>query len=215
MSNNGRKEVIKVMTASLLGDGCIHREKGVKNGRFFISQMPDHKDHVEYIATFMEEITRVRRYEEPAKENILVAGKMSRSSGRYSAISMNHPFYTKIHNRWYGTGRKSIDPHYLKLLDFEALAIWYMQDGSLGVRNGTILRVPLFMTDGFTLAEVMMLSQAVYERTGVITTLRKERKPTGEYYFRLRVGAKSTSAFIAGITPFVQPSFEYKLHITD
>lgn len=206
------KQATKIVAASLLGDGNIHRENGTKNGRFSLTQIPTHCDHVEYVAQFLEPITRLRRYEQPSGDKIIM-GKQSRSNGRYSIISMNHPFYTHIYNRWYGTGRKALDPHYLTLLDFEMLAIWYQQDGSLGVRAGNTYRVPLFMTDNFTFAEVQLLSKSIYEKIGIITTLRKERKNSGEYYYRLRVAAKTTEMFIEGIRPFIQPSFQYKLEI--
>jgi hypothetical protein len=206
------KQATKIVAASLLGDGNIHRENGTKNGRFSLTQIPKHADHVEYVAQFLEPITRLRRYEQPPVDKVIM-GKQSRSNGRYSIISMNHPFYTAIYNRWYGTGRKAIDPHYLTLLDFEMLAIWYQQDGSLGVRGSNIHRIPLFMTDNFTYAEVQLLSRAVYERLNIITTLRKERKQNGEYYYRLRVSAKSTELFVDKIRPYVQPSFQYKLDI--
>src|SRR5689334_14062797 len=133
------KQATKIIAASLLGDGNIHRENGIKNGRFSLTQLPIHKDHVEYVAQFLEPITRLRRYEQTSTDKI-VMGKQSKSNGRYSIISMNHPFYTHIYNRWYGTGRKSLDTHYLTLLDFESLALWYQQDGSLGVRNDCIYR---------------------------------------------------------------------------
>lgn len=206
------KQATKIVAASLLGDGNIHRENGTKNGRFSLTQIPIHSDHVEYVAQFLESITRIRRYEQTASDKVIM-GKQSKSSGRYSIYGMNHPFYTHIYNRVYGTGRKAIDPHYLTLLDFEMLAVWYQQDGSLGVKNGTIYRVPLFMTDNFSLPEVQLLSKAIYEYTGIITTLQKNRKDNGEYYYRLRVAAKTTESFINGIKPFVQPSFQYKLEI--
>jgi len=206
------KQATKIVAASLLGDGNIHREGGTKNGRFSLTQIPIHCDHVEYIAQFLEPITRIRRYEQAPTAKIIM-GKQSKSNGRYSIISMNHPFYTHIYNRVYGTGKKSVDPHYLTLLDFEMLAIWYQQDGSLGVKNGNVFRVPLLMTDNFSLPEVMLLSKAIYEKTDIVTTIRKERKTNGEYYYRLRISAKTTKMFIDGIYPFVQPSFQYKLEI--
>lgn len=206
------KQATKIIAASLLGDGNIHRENGTKNGRFMLTQIPIHKDHVEYVAQFLEPITRLRRYEE-SSQNKVVMGKYSYSNGRYSIISMNHPFYTHIYNRWYGTGRKAIDPHYLTLLDFEMLAIWYMQDGSLGVRNKTVYRYPLFCTDNFSLAEVELLRRAIIEKIGVITNVRKERKKSGEYYYRLVVSQKSICGFINGIEKYIQPSFQYKLEI--
>jgi len=206
------KQATKIVAASLLGDGNIHRENGTKNGRFNLTQVPTHRDHVEYVAQFLEPITRIRRYEQLPTDKVIV-GKQSRSNGRYSIISMNHPFYTHIYNRVYGTGRKTVDPHYLTLLDYEMLAIWYQQDGSLGVKNHTTYRVPLLMTDNFSMPEVMLLSKAIYEKLDIITTLQKNRKQNGEYYYRLRFGAKTTEKFIEGITPFVQPSFQYKLEI--
>lgn len=206
------KQATKIVAASLLGDGNLHREHGTKNGRFSLTQLPIHKDHVEYIAQFLEPITRVRRYEQVPQDKIIL-GKQSRSNGRYSIITMNHPFYTHIYNRWYGTGRKSVDPHYLTLLDFEMLAIWYMQDGSLGVKNNTLYRYPKYMTDNFSLADVELLRRAIIEKTEIIMNVEKNRKSTGEYYYRLVVSQKSIALFIKNIKKYIQPSFQYKLEI--
>lgn len=206
------KQATKIVAASLLGDGNIHRE-GNKNARFHITQIPVHKDHVEYIGSFLEGITRLRRYEVEPKNDIVIMGHKTKSNGSFRITTMSHPFYTSLYNRWYGTGRKSIDPHYLTLLDYEMLAIWYMQDGSLGVRNQTIYKYPKFMTDNFSLAEVELLRRAVIERMDIIMNVEKNRKPTGEYYYRLRLAQKSIKKFIDGITPYIQPSFQYKLDI--
>lgn len=208
-----RKQAIKIVAASLLGDGNIHRDNGTKNGRFQLTQIPEHKDHAEYVASFLEFLTAIRRTEYSPKEDIIICGKKTRSKGRYMIVTRNHPFYTKVYNRWYGTGRKSIDPHYLKLMDFEMLAVWYQQDGSLGVKNKCMYKRPLFMTDCFSLSEVQLLSKAVYEKLNIITSVIKNRKKDGSYYYRLAVSSKSVVNFVNGVRPFIQPSFEYKLDI--
>lgn len=206
------KQATKIVAACLLGDGNIHRENGTKNGRFSLMQIPIHKDHVEYVAQFLEPITRLRRYEQPPCEKIIV-GKASRSNGRYSITSMNHPFYTHIYNRWYGTGKKAIDPHYLTLMDFEMLAIWYMQDGNLGVKNKTKYRSPVLITDCFSYAEIHLLRISLIEKLNIVANIEKNRKSSGEYFYRLRISMKSVMNFINGIEPYMQPSFYYKLKI--
>jgi hypothetical protein len=47
--------------------------------------------------------------------------------------SRTHPFLTTLHDRIYTDKYKGIDPHALKMLDAQSLAILYMCDGSLVV----------------------------------------------------------------------------------
>lgn len=206
---------MKVISASLLGDGYINKEVS-KNGRFRLTQIADHRDHVEYLANYLEQLTRVVVDVEPAKDNIVICGKNTRAKETLRLRTMAHPTYSKIHERMYLNGVKVVDPHYLTLLDAEFMAIWYMQDGYLGLGRTDVVNPDIVLcTDNFSYGDQLLLRNAIIERTGFIFNVRRKGiNKRGELTYRMYLYRKQAPQFIDYIQPYIQPSFYYKIDIT-
>ena len=120
-----KKELYKYIHAFILGDGGVYRDKR-DNGNSFLQTVKTEKnlDFLEWAKPILEEVTSVEinRYE---------GNKSVNCKPFYRLTTKRHPIYTKFRQRMYPNGYKCLDPHYLKLLDWETLAILFMDDGSV------------------------------------------------------------------------------------
>lgn len=201
-----RKDIMKYIAAFTLGDGSL-RKKGT-NAMYRIAQVEDHKDYLDWQASILEELTTVNfRYElkNPGKN-------------QWSLETKQHPAYTTVFNRMYPNGHKVIDPHYLTLIDFETLAILYMDDGCLAKRYNTQYdRLDyniILCTDSFTYGDNYIFAKAIKEKTGFMFDVVRQHN-NEKLHWRLRLNKKQTPNFIEKVTPFIQPSFTYKLNLSN
>lgn len=209
-----RKDLTKVVAASLLGDAFIEKQY-YGNARFSLKQKIDHKDYVEYIATYLESLTSTSYYiTEPKIQNI--KGKDCNVSGTITVRTKAHPTYTKIHERMYLNKVKRIDPHYLTLLDAEMLAIWFQEDGyKMTPSDGKDVNdLVILCTDSFTYGDLMLARRAIIEKTGFIFNVnRRGLNANDEMTYRMHLSRKQTTAFLEYVHPYIVPSFEYKLYV--
>ena len=120
--------------------------------------------------------------------------------------SKPHPTFTAIRQRLYlPEGRKVIDPHQLTLMCPEALAIIFMADGGTNMDKGKYPEIKLH-TKGYSYFDNLALSKAIYEHTNIRTTVNKHNQ-----YFFLRVKTADLNLFIQTVSPYILPSFSYKL----
>ena len=168
------------------------------NARFVMNMRKDNVDYIEWVAKTLETFTSTSTYPVIQRDN------------RKSLIclqSKTHPKLTTIRERLYVDDRKVLDPHQLALLDAEALAIIFMADGgtSIDKRWNKYAEIKLH-TKGYSYFDNLALSKAIYEKTGIRTTVNRH----GKYYF-LRVKSQDIQRFITTISPHILPSFHYKL----
>lgn len=200
-----KRHVTKIVAASLLGDGSVGiPPDGSKNAKYRQPKTIDHMDYVDRLSNILEEITPTNRYEwQP---------KLGNAKRQVMLQTRTHPFYTNFRNRMYPNGHKVVDPHYLTLLDWEFMAIWYQEDGSLirDVRKqGTYAKVTL-STNAFSYGDQHCLRQAIKEKLNVDFNVKDCRKESSQQYILL-LRAVDLSKFLDGVAPYISPSFEYKL----
>ncbi len=111
---------LKYVVAFTYGDGCIAKLKDHKNCRFQAAQLSRNKDYIEWRGDIFSSLTRIRynTYNNDAGNEMI------------ATYTLDHPLYTRVYNRMYHAGRKTLDGHYLKLFDWETLAIFYQDDGN-------------------------------------------------------------------------------------
>lgn len=204
-----RKLLTKYVAAFLLGDGKLYKkpEKGTRksngtNAMYGLSQLAEHEDYVLWQAGILSNITSVNIFEYP--EMIQSQGALAKRN--YKLATKTHPFFTTLYQRTYICGKKTVSPHDLKLMDWETVAIWYMDDGYFHKASDT----SYFCTDCYSFGDVLLLQKVLYERLGIMTGLAK-RKLKDSYGYRIRVSRKSLDMFLTNIKPYIFPSFEYKL----
>lgn len=209
------KQETKIIAASLLGDGMIIQEKvRNKNGRFRIRQRADHRDHLEYIAGQIT-FTGVKIRDDYPERKLIIAGKETIGKATVLLDTSAHPAFSTIRARMYQLGIKRVDPHYLTLIDAEFMAIWYQQDGFMGLgRTDTVNPDIVLCTDNFSYGDCMLLRTAIIEKTGYIFNVRRKgTNKYGEHTYRMYLYRKQAPSFIEYIRPFIQPSFEYKVNL--
>lgn len=207
-----KKEFVKVVAASLLGDGFIEKQK-YGNARFSLKQKENHRDYIEYIAAYLETLTSVSYYStKPAEYEI--RGKVCSVSPSLTVRTKAHPTYTQMYERAYLNRVKRIDPHYLTFIDAEYMAIWFMEDGYSMYPSDSVNPNPLIVlcTDSFTYGDLVMARRAIIERTGFIFNVcKRATNKNGELTYRLHLSRKQSEKFMQYVNPFIVPSFEYKL----
>jgi hypothetical protein len=212
------KYLTKITAASLLGDAGVYIGKTQRNNNayFYINQIDTHKDYLEWLQERHNVLTNTRLngpYERKCPD-------CKNPKPQYRLVTQNHPFYTKFRDRMYATGKKTVDPHYLTLIDYEFLAIWYQEDGTLKQLNentpyGLYRRERIQIASmGFSYAENILLRESLKEKLGLIWNVRQQKSKTGGFLYYIELYKKQIDEFIYGVMPYIQPSFMYKVSRT-
>lgn len=201
MKIQDKKRLMKLMSFLVMSDGCVSYNRGLGNATFSFSQTDDHKDYVDYVGGIVSNITSYKVYADNRdfpRKNLLKL---------YTPV---HPYFNTLHDRIYVDSYKSVDPHALKLLDFEALAIMYMGDGCLGKTkrpDGQNSYSTTISMCRLSYGDQLLVKQAIRDNLGIEFNVVK----TGRKYHTLRLRSKDAQKFFDGIRPFVLPSFSYKM----
>lgn len=211
---NDKKELFRYIWAFTLGDGSIHIDKrhSVGNARFSCGQLVEHEDYILWRANILSNVTSVRIH------NVhYVTNSRPNNKPLLKTVTSAHPVFTEIHHRMYQNGVKRIDPHHIKWLDWEVLAILYQDDGCLWFskarKNDEMYRPNVTIaTNNFSYGENMMLSKYIYDKLGIhFNPKRKVRKSGIQWILELK--RSDMFRFTQGIIPFVKPSFFYKVDL--
>lgn len=198
----------KIVAASLLGDGCVTiPNDGSINAKYLQSKTEPHRDYVDWFCDRIENITRVTKRD--------FQPKMKNAKPGIQISTGVHPFYTRFRERMYGTGRKCVDPHYLTLVDWEFLAVWYQEDGTMNVRQRPRdrrrdIQISL-ATDCFSYGDQMLLKVALKEKLGLEWNIRPYTSKKGNRMYNMHLLRKQAELFCETIDPFIQLSFKYKI----
>jgi len=177
-----------VLIGSILGDGTIRRQRGKKNALFEVNHSLAYKPYVDWKFSKFSEY--VRTPPKPRKGN----GK--RVAYRFTTRSLL--IFTDYYLKFYENGKKLI-PLDLKLTPL-ALAVWYMDDGSIS-RNACYLN-----TQQFRIEEQERLCEILSKDFGIDSKLNKDKS-----YYRIRVTSEGTEILFRIIDPYVHECFRYKL----
>ena len=202
-----KKEFVKNIFTSFLGDGGLYISYKCTNPNayFQFSQLDIHQDYIDWMYNFLSELTSVR----------IVNTTPEKGKPYTRLITKTNPIYTKIYKRVYFARRKVIDPHYLKLLDWQSLARWYMDDGSLllGDKRWPGNQIKIY-SQAFSYADNWLLKKYLKEEFDLEFNINKLTK--GDYFlYYLNLRSKDFVKFVDGISEYVFPSFEYKLGILE
>ncbi len=199
-----KQNLIKYISAFTVGDGGLYQHG--KNARFISNQLAIHKDYIDWRAEILSEVTEVKTHEfQPNLPN---------RKPQIHTSTRTHPIYTSVRNRMYIENKKVVDPHYLKMLDWECLAILFQDDGSCVNRSkesaGAAPKVSI-ATDNFSYADNWLLKKALKEKLDLEFNVQRSTKKTGQVYWHIRLRAKDYEKFYSGVEQYIQPSFYYKL----
>ena len=121
----------------VLGDGNLQKRKKCRNACLRINHSIKQREYLEWKAKIIEEITscKIRPY------------KVKIGDKEYDMINLStpvHPYFTRLYERFYWHGRKTINAFIMKRLTPIGLAIWIMDDGYYDKKNGIQLATYCF-----------------------------------------------------------------------
>jgi hypothetical protein len=199
------KVLTKYIASFLLGDGSITTDSKFPNNnkRFVCTQILPNEDYILWRADILSNISPVNIYLRAHKEG---------QNNSLTTITRSLPFYTNFRERLYISGIKRIDPHYLKLLDWEMMAIFYQDDGNLHIDRGT--PYIKLCTNGYSYGDHLIFVRAVKEKLHIEMNIVPIREKNGIQY-NLKLPRRFVEKFIEGVSPYVLPSFQYKLDLSN
>lgn len=197
------KELSKRLYYFSTFDGGLYVTGKCVNAKFVMNMRKENTDYVEKVKQTLEEADIGVRVYDRADYN--TDGFIRAEQVRLE--SKTHPKLTTIWERVYLDGRKVIDPHMLTLLDAEALAIIFMADGGRYV-DKRCHATPNYKlhTKGFSYGDNWLLKKALKEKLDLEFNINRH----GKYWF-LSLRAKDSTKFEEIVSPYVLPSFNYKL----
>jgi hypothetical protein len=202
-----KKQFTKLSSYFTMGDGGVYSQND-KTYNFIMNMREENMDYINWVAEVLSELTEVKTKLQP---DYNTDGYNRKPLVRL--WTKNHPWYAKLRERIYTDKYKGLDPHALKMLDFEALAILYMCDGSLYIdppseKKGLVnpsYNVALNMKR-LSYGDQFILKKALKD----ILDLEWNINRHGKYYY-LRLRTKDVDKFMEGVRPYILPSFNYKL----
>lgn len=202
-----KKELVKLVSFMVMGDGGLYIASGSKNASFAMNMREMNRDYIEFCKDVLENITSC---------TITARNLQDDGSNRMPQLrlqSKTHPFFTMIRERIYFGTYKSIDPHALLLLDAQALAILYMCDGSLVMTPPRASRGSISTEYTVTInmkrlsyGDQWLLKKTIKDKLDLEFNINRQ----GVYYY-LRLRAKDVDKFMNLVAPYVLPSFQYKI----
>jgi len=212
----------QVLIGTLLGDaGLVLRGPKSKKVSLVIKHKEDCKEYLQWLHKFLHVFS----------DHVSIYEEIDKKTGK-KAIVYNYRSAKKFYYMWkrfYVTkdvkkgcsGKKVIRRGILNAIDTLALAVWYMDDGSLSVRvskkTGRVqgITVELY-TYSFTEHENRMLANMLKKKFGLkVRVSRRNVKDT--YYYSLVMYTKDALKFLYMVAPYVYEveCMRYKLHIPD
>jgi hypothetical protein len=193
-----------IIIGSLLGDGCIERNKKCGSMNYSEQHTEKQRDYLEWKRKY---ICSDKRMEE-----------INRSFGKVYRIRWSDVETIRhLREEWYPNGKKIVPKSLMNDLDELALMVWYFDDGDHikskqpmkhfeGNWKRNALRIS---TASFTYKENLYLRRILHRRFGIQPTLVKEKCACGKYY-RLYFG-KAGDAYNKIIEIIENCFYKYKL----
>lgn len=183
-----------ILIGALLGDGSLSSGDWSKNYRLQIVQGNSQKDYL----FWKFDIFRNCCFSEPSYQKW-------NKSWRFRTIS--HVVFNFYAKQFYNNKKKVIFRDIIHYLTPLSLAVWFMDDGSIGPRrDGYILN-----TQSFSYLENKYLQECLSRKFNLDkVSIHKDRK-----WWRLYIRKMSVNKFYEIINPYIIPSMRYKLHVSD
>lgn len=198
------KDLNKRLYAFAMFDGHLMFPGNSVNACLVVNMLESNEDYLNYVISSLEKVPVGYKKSAPA---IYTADGFDRKQ-QLRLQSHNHPIFTKIHERMYIDKHKCIDPHMLTFMDAEFLAIAFMADGSRYLDKRWANAKPQYRLhlNNHTYGDLMLFKKAAKEIFGLeINTRKKGNK------FDLAVPTAFTAMFEDIVSPFILPSFQYKI----
>lgn len=190
------KEQKAIIIGTLLGDGHLESQTAGKTYRLKIEHSLSQKYYVDWLYQKLENWVLTP----PKVKTKIVHGKQYINYGFQTISTASFRFFGQS----FYTNRQKLAPKMMrKLLTPLALAVWFMDDGSIKSRHHKAL---ILNTQCFDAASLQRLQVALLENFRIQTIQRKQKEGRQIYIL-----SKSVDQFLTIIRPYVLKGMEYKL----
>lgn len=196
-----------ILLGSILGDGSLKKQKGYKNARISIRHSEVQTEYFYWKVAQLKEIAN--------KKSVQIQKPTGFSKKKKLLFqSKSDPELTLLYNLTYKGNKLKIKRKWLNNLSPLALAIWWMDDGSL---IGQKKNKGVLCTDGFELEQVKLISKylkIVWKVENTVWEYKRERKGEIKKYPRIWINKKEAlKQWIEIIKPYIHKSMKYKIDI--
>lgn len=197
-----QKQLHKYVSAFVMSDGGVYYSG--KNCRYVRNQLAVHEDFLLFAQDILSRVTKTTLTEvKDDRENRKPCLRL---------MTKAHPMFTKMRKHFYVGNYKSISPHYLKLLDWEMMAILYQDDGGINIyeKDGNKYVDIALHTKRLSYGDSWLLKKTIKDTLDVEFNVVRHGE---RYYLRLR--SRDQATFLNKVRPFIFSSFQYKLTVPD
>jgi len=204
----GKKELAYAM---LMGDGYLSPlTHGAKNSRLIFAQSINHVGYVDWLYEIASCFWKVKKF-----KRIVGCGFNDKKFVQYGFRTLTYPLFTHLRkNIFYKEGKKKINQRILSQLTPFALAVWYMDDGSLRFQESKRKegkkgdRKLVLYTGGYSVKENKLIIDWFQKKHKIQWNLSSIRNQP-LLYCGMREGLK----FIELIKPYIHPTMKYKIDL--
>lgn len=194
-----KKELYKLIAYLTMGDGGVYIVKGMSKGYFVLVQKEDHLDFIHYAQAIIDNVTSTSiKFIDRSNDND------ANRANQWRLWSKSHPIFTQMRESIYVDRYKSVSNHYLKAMDWESLSILYMSDGCCSLSHGKP-NVTLNMKR-LSYGDQLLLKRALESKGMGVWNVNRQNQ-----YCYLRLRSKFIPMFMENISPYIVPSYQYKV----
>ncbi len=190
----------EILIGTLLGDSHLETQNDEKTFRLKVEHSFKQKEYVDWLyREFRDWVLSPPKVRERFVRLRTVSGVYAKYY--FNTLSVGSlRFYAQ---QFYVERKKAVPRLIHKWLTPLALAVWYMDDGSIKSNHH---RTVFLNTQGFAIRDSRVLQKALLEKYGIKTQLRADR-----YQRQIYFSAETVDKFLTMIERYIIPSMRYKL----
>lgn len=188
----------EALVGTLLGDGCLETQNRGRTYRLKVEHSLLQKDYVNWKYNMFKSLVLAK----PVIREYVALG-LKRQNYRFSTLSSGMlRFYAQ---QFYRNGKKVIPRLINKMLTPLALAVWFMDDGSI---KSSKHRALVIHSQSFSKEDLGKIIKVLESKYKVKSTLRKRNDGSGYVVYLL---SETVNKFIDLVKDYILPSMRYKL----
>lgn len=188
-----------IIMGTLLGDACLKMNSG-SSAYLSIGHSSSQKEYILWLYDNLKTICN-----SPPKPSLDKRGYET-----YYLGSQSREDFIELRNRTYPGGIKKLSDWWLNQITPLAMAVWYMDDGSLVYANKS-KSIFAFATHGFTIEENYMLKGSLLDNFGIHAEVRPSKSPLGRVQHSLVISDDSFNKFVEIVKPHIPPCMLRKM----
>lgn len=185
-----------IVIGLMLGDGHLETQNQGKSYRLKVEQTEKRSWYINWLYTHFQKWVLTPPRVKTKKRN-------ERITQSISFQTLSHPSFNFFAKEFYSVKTKKIPASIRTILSPLAMAVWFMDDGSLKSKHHRAL---ILNTHCFTHDDLVLIQETFLKKYGLQAGIRKQREGS-----QLIFTEPSASRFAAIIWPELLPEFRYKL----